>query len=172
MRLGPEAVAWFGGFLAGTNFGAGWQEAARRRRRPKTAWIVDDLGFTTVTGVREAASAALRILDGKDHGRLDVEHGSAHFQITGNMAQGLVCHRTADASDESLWKVLVRTGEVADEHVDVRMGNAICHVHGRKIHNLDSAQAALDDFLQDPASASLGPEWVAGLDAEISRVAA
>lgn len=91
LATGELRIAWFGGFAAGTNLGAGWKAMSdQQRRKTQLAWMAGKRGFDTMASAREAAAAALRALDGRTQGRLDVEHGHAHFQVTGSVKGGLV----------------------------------------------------------------------------------
>jgi hypothetical protein len=177
--LGPAGIAWFGGFISGTQAGLAWQHAHKRSRQPakpsreptnKAEWLVDGRGLSTVAEAREAAGAALHSLDGKSRGRLAVEHGSARFEVAGGVGLGMVCHRSADADQESSWAVLLRPGQAKDESVDVPMGDATGFIPSRFVNELGPVEAALTDFLGNPGSASLGPEWMTGNDAEATRL--
>lgn len=173
---GVPGIAWFGGFIAGANFGAAWQESIKQSRKPArgAAWTVDDRGFDTEMEAREAAGVALSALDGKAHGRLAVEHGPARFQVTGSVGVGLVCHRNADAADEGSWAVLVRAGQSVDDSVDnsmnVPMGAVTGYISAPFVNDLGSVESALDDFFRNPGSVPLGPLWVTGYHAEATRL--
>ncbi|MCQ1957548.1 hypothetical protein NNX39_13685 [Arthrobacter sp. zg-Y826] len=170
-------IAWFGGYAAGGNFGKGWKEAAKQSWTQKWAWTVDQRGFDSVVEAREAAGTALRALDGKAQGRLDVGHGSASFQVTGGVETGLVCHRTADASNNRVgaWAALVRAGHTLDgaesEWADVPLGEVTGLVPVPLINDLDSVEWALDDFFRNPQAAPAGSVWATGNEAEDLRLA-
>lgn len=176
--LGPAGIAWFGGFISGTQAGLAWKHASERRKpakRPRETaemaeWLVDGRGLSTIAEAREAASVALHALDGKSRGRVAVEYRSARFEVAGDVGLGMVCHRNADATDEGSWAVLVRPAGVADESVEVPMGNATGSIPSRFVHELDSVEAALADFFRNPKASSFGPEWVTGNDAEATRL--
>lgn len=176
--LGPTGIAWFGGFISGTQAGLAWQHASKRRKparqteetAEKTEWLVDGRGLSTVAEAREAAVVALHALDGKSRGRLAVEYRLARFEVAGGVGLGMVCHRNADATNEGSWAVLVRSEGVADESVEVPMGNATGFVPSRFVNDLGPVEAALTDFLKNPASASLSPDWMTGSDAEATRL--
>jgi len=173
---GLPGIAWFGGFIAGANFGAAWQKSIKQSRKPArgAAWTVDDRGFDTVMEARNAAGVALSALDGKAHRRLDVEHGSARFQVTGSAGVGLVCHRNAVAADEGSWAVLVRAGQSADDSVDnsmnVPMGTVTGFISVPLVNDLGSVESALDDFFTNPGAVPRLPLWVAGYHAEATRL--
>lgn len=177
--LGPAGIAWFGGFISGTQAGLAWQHAKKRSRKPakpgrKTAkepeWLVDGRCLGTAAEAREAAIAGLHSLDGKSRGRLAVEFGSARFEVAGGGGVGMVCHRNADATNEGSWAVLARSKDVADESVEVPMGAGIGYMPARFVHGLASVQAALDEFLKNPESSSFGPAWLTGNQAEGTRL--
>ena len=176
--LGPAGIAWFGGFISGTQAGLAWQHASKRRKPAKRAretaekaeWLVDGRGLSTVAEAREAAGVALQALDGKSRGRLAVEYRSARFEVAGSVGLGMVCHRNADATNEGSWAVLVRSAGVADESVEVPMGNAKGFMPSRFVHDLESIEAALADFFSNPKASSFGPEWVTGSQAEATRL--
>lgn len=175
LTTGELRIAWFGGFAAGTNLGAGWKAMSdQQRRKTQPAWIVGKRGFDTMASAREAAAAELRALDGKTHGRLDVEHGHAHFQVTGSVKGGLVCHRTHDVSDEHTWEVLVRVGHPLDDPelvwVDLPVGGVTGSMPAPLINDLDSVELAMDDFFQTPAAVPSGPVWITGDMAEGTRL--
>ncbi|WP_261792164.1 hypothetical protein [Arthrobacter sp. PM3] len=166
---GVPGIAWFGGFIAGANFGAAWTKAVKHRM-VKAEWTVDDLELNTVAEARKAANAALKALDGKAGGRLVVEHGAARFEVAGGVGLGMVCHRNSDASDERSWAVLVRPGQPTDKAVEVPMGDVKGLIPSRLVNELGPVEAALADFLKNPGSSSLGPEWETGSDAEATRL--
>lgn len=184
--LGPVGIAWFGGFIAGTQAGLAWQHASKQSRKSatkdrergrvshepvkKAEWLVDGQGFDSVGGALEAAGAALNALDGKARGRLAVEHGLARFEVVGDVGSRLVCHRSPDADEESSWAVLVRPGRPTDESVEVPMGDAKGFIPLRFVNDVGRVEAALADFLRNPESSSFGPEWMTGEDAEATRL--
>lgn len=169
--LGTAGYAWFGGFLAGASAGVAWGRAvANRTVRPAAPWMVDGQGLASAAEARSAAGAALRSLDGKSRGRLAVEHGAARFEVAGGVGVGLVCHRNADATDEGSWAVLVRSEGVAEESVEVPMGAGSGYMPARFVHDLAPVQAALNEFLKNPESSSLGPAWLTGNEAEATRL--
>ncbi|CAI3793513.1 hypothetical protein [Pseudarthrobacter sp. MM222] len=176
--LGPVGIAWFGGFIAGTQAGLAWQHASKRRKpakqtretAEKAEWLVDGRGLSTVAEAREAAGVALHDLDGKSRGRLAVQYRSARFEVAGGVGLGMVCHRNADATNEGSWAVLVRSAGVADESVEVPMGDVKGFMPSRLVHDVDSIEAALADFFRNPEASSFGPEWVTGSEAEATRL--
>ncbi|TFC92837.1 hypothetical protein E3T19_00615 [Cryobacterium sp. TMT4-31] len=168
--LGSSGYAWFGGFFAGTLAGVAWGRAvANRTVQAAAPWTVDAKGFTTVEEARSAAIAALRSLDSKKSGRVSVEHGSARFEVAGGVDPGMVCHRNADSTDDDSWAVLQSAG-VADESVEVPMGDVQGFMPARLVHDLASVETALADFLANPEASSFGPEWVVGIEAESTRL--
>lgn len=169
--LGTAGYAWFGGFLAGTLAGVAWGRVVANRTVQEAAapWTVDVEGFETVEEARSAAIAALRSLDGKKSGRLSVDHGSARFEVAGGVGQGMVCHRNADSTDENSWAVLQSAG-VADESVEVPMGDVQGFMPARLVHDLVSVEVALSGFFTSPGASSFGPEWVMGNEAEGTRL--
>ncbi|UWX97483.1 hypothetical protein N2K95_01960 [Arthrobacter zhaoxinii] len=154
-------IAWVGGYGAGANFGAGWK--AMKEHSPKAAmksdWTVNGHEFGAVTAARDAAGTAMRNLDGKAHGRLDVEHGFACFQVLGSVTSGFLCHWNHDVSDEDSWAVLTRVGYELDDWADVPAGRYTSSVPVRLINDLGSAQQALDDFFRNPDATPEGPNW-------------
>lgn len=176
--LGPAGIAWFGGFISGTQAGLAWQHASKGRKpvtqaretAKKAEWLADGRGLSTVAEAREAAGAALHSLDGKSRGRLAVEYRSARFEVAGGVGLGMVCHRNADATNEGSWAVLVRSAGVADESVEVPMGNAKGFMPARLVHDVASVEAALANFFRNPGSSSFGPEWMTGDEAEATRL--
>ena len=169
--LGTAGYAWFGGFLAGTLAGVAWGRAvANRTVQPAAPWTVDAQGFATVADARSAAAAALRSLDGKKHGRLSVNRGSAGFEVAGGVESGMICHRNADVTNEGSWAVLVRSAGIADESVEVPMGDVQGFMPARLVHDLASVEAALAVFFRNPRASSFGPEWVTGSEAEATRL--
>ena len=166
-------VAWFGGYLAGTNLGSGWRIAREHGRRAamKSAWTVDEREFGTVAAARDAADTALRNLDGgKAHGRLDVEHGFASFQVLGDVKTGLLCHWNRDVSNEDSWAVLTRVGYGLDDWADVPAGRYTSSVPVRLINDLGSVQRALDDFFRNPDAAPEGPPWAIDEESQGTRL--
>ena len=177
--LGPAGIAWFGGFIAGSQAGLAWQHAKKRSSKPakpsrqstrEVEWLVDRRRFGTAPEAREAALAALRSLDGKSRGRLAVEYGSARFEVAGGVGGGMVCHRNADATNEGSWAVLARSEGVADESVEVPMGAGSGYMPAHLVHDVTSVEIALEEFLKNPESSSFGPGWVTGNEAEGTRL--
>jgi hypothetical protein len=84
---------------------------------------VDGQEFASGAEAREAATAALRALDGDASAHVYVEHGSARFEVAGSAGKGLVCHRNPDVSTDVSWAVLVRIDQAADNSVEVPMGD-------------------------------------------------
>ena len=176
--LGPAGIAWFGGFISGTQAGLAWQHASKRRKpaektretAKKAEWLVDGRGLSTGAEAREAAAPALQALDGKSRGRLAVEYRSARFEVAGGVGLGMVCHRNTDATNEGSWAVLVRSAGVADASVEVPMGDVKGFMPSRLVHDLDSVEAAMADFFRNPRASSFGPEWVTGSEAEATRL--
>lgn len=169
--LGTAGYAWFGGFFAGTLAGFAWGRVVANRTVQEAAapWTVDAEGFATVEEARSAALAALGSLDGKNAGRLSVDHGSARFEVAGGVEPGMVCHRNADSTDENSWAVLQSAG-AADESVEVPMGDVKAFMPARLVHDLASVEVALADFFKNPTESSFGPEWVMGNEAEGTRL--
>jgi hypothetical protein len=157
--LGNYFIGWFGGFIAGTNLGVVWRVIATKKK-VKCPWTVDGQGYTTITEVRKVASNALRSLDGNKHWRLTVEHGASRFDASGSAESGLVCHRSPDADKAGSWAILGRSEHPEDTSVDVPMGGLKGFVPSRFVSDLEAAESALKDFLKNPDSASLGPEWI------------
>ncbi|WP_258062450.1 hypothetical protein [Arthrobacter sp. B0490] len=169
--LGAAGYAWFGGVLAGAWGGVAWgRMVAHRTAEAQAAWTVDAQGYSTIAEAREAAGAALRALDGTKGGRVSVERGDARFEVAGAVHPGFICHRTADASDEGSWAVLVGTGPVPDQSVQVPMGGPEGSMPLRLVHDVVSVEAALRQFFTDPGSASFGPGWETGNQAEGTRL--
>lgn len=177
--LGPAGIAWFGGFVAGSQAGLAWQHAKKRSSKPakpgrettkEVEWLVDGRRLGAAAEAREAALAALRSLDGKSRGRLAVEYGSARFEVAGGVGVGLVCHRNPVSTNEGSWAVLVRPEGVADEPVEVPTGAGSGYMPARFVHDLAPVQAALDEFLGNPESSSSGPGWLTGNEAEATRL--
>jgi len=169
--LGTAGYAWFGGFFAGTLAGLAWGRLVANRtiREDHAPWTVDAEGFATVAEARSAAIAALRSLDGQKSGRLSVDHGSARFEVAGGVDPGMVCHRNADSTDANSWAVLQSAG-VAEDSVEVPMGDVQGFMPARLVHDLASVETALTDFLANPRASSFGPEWVVGIEAESTRL--
>jgi hypothetical protein len=162
--FGSAGIAWFGSFVAGTNVGAAWRIAANRptARAAEAEWSVNGKRLGTAPMAREAASDALNALDGDARWRLSVEHGSARFEVAGDASQGLVCHRNPLGSRDEPWWVLDRGSHPGDDVVEVPMGEMKPSLPLRLVHDLATVNVALDDFLKNPESISLGREWTAG----------
>ena len=161
LLLGQPGLFWMGGYISGSNFGAAWRLAAFKNK-VKAAWIVDAQGFTTVAEARKVARGALRSLDGDQRERLVVEHGSARFEVAGTVASKLVCHRNPTAEREDSWAILSRPEEVTHESVEVPMGPMKGFIPSQFVHAVGRVEVALEDFLTNPRSESLGPEWNRG----------
>lgn len=184
--LGPVGIAWFGGFISGTQAGLAWQrvnkQGIKRRDKERTSrqqgfepdkrsdWLVDGKEYGSAVKARNAVSEALRSMDGRTKGTLAVERGSARFEVAGGVPTGFVCHWNIDAANEGSWAVLVRDGQTRNESVDVPMGNAKGLMPLRLVNDLESVEAALDNFFKTPASSSFGPKWVTGSEAEGTRL--
>lgn len=162
--LGAAGLAWFGSFIAGTNFGAAWRLAAKRASGevPEAGWRVNGNRHGTDSAAREAAGAALHALDGGKRWRLSVEHSAAHFEIAGNAQLGLVCHRNPDAAQDALWFVLERRNHVGKDVVELPMGGLTASLPSGLVHDLATAEASLDGFFRDPDAMALGQEWTPG----------
>ncbi len=171
---GSAGIAWIGGFVAGTHLGVAWRLAAKNRKPTpaRAAWTVGGRGMRTVAEAREAAAGALRALDGTKGGRVSVERGGARFEVAGAVHPGFICHRTTDASDEGSWAVLVRTGPVPDQSVEIPMGGPKGFMPLRLVHDVESVEEALGDFFADPGASSFGSEWEKGNQAEGTRLQA
>jgi hypothetical protein len=159
VALGNYFIGWFGGFIAGSNLGVVWRVIATKKK-VKYPWTVDGQGYNTITEVRKVASTALRSLDGNKHWRLTVEHSASRFDASGSAESGLVCHRSPDADKVGSWAILGRSEHPEDTSVDVPMGGLKGFVPSRFVSDLEAAESALKDFLKNPDSASLGPEWI------------
>jgi hypothetical protein len=158
LLLGQPGLFWMGGYVSGSNFGAAWRLAAFKDK-VKAAWIVDAQGFNTLTEARKAARGALHSLDGDKRQRLVVEHGSARFEVAGTVASKLVCHRNPTAEQEDSWAILARPEEATDKSVEVPMGPMKGFIPSQFVHDVGPVEVALEDFLTNPRSESLGPEW-------------
>ncbi|CEA07903.1 hypothetical protein BN1051_01229 [Arthrobacter saudimassiliensis] len=166
------ALAWFGGFVAGTNFGAGLRsrKTGRRSANPPE-WAVDGRAFSGTDAAREAALAALRMLDTPgSNGRLTVLYESAGFEAAGGGGIGFVCHRSSNTADDGAWAVLSRDQPNAAPSIEVSMGNAKAFMPLRLVHDLGAAEAALTEFFASPVLTSYGPAWVTGPEAEATRL--
>ena len=169
--LGTAGYAWFGGFLAGTLAGvARGRAVANRTVQPAAPWTVDAQGFATVADARSATAAALRSLDGRKHGRLSVNRGSAGFEVAGGVESGMICHRNADVTNEGSWAVLVRSAGTAEKSVEIPMGDVTGFMPPRLVHDLSSVEAVLAEFFNNPGASSFGPDWVTGDEAEATRL--
>lgn len=158
LLLGLPGIFWIGGYIAGSNLGVAWQLAVTRDKR-NAGWIVDDQGFDTVTEARKSARDALHSLDGKNRGRMFVEYGTARFEVAGTTMSKLVCHRSFNAEQEGSWVILSRSPGPEVDSVEVPMGSATGYIPSRFVHDLGPVEAALEEFLNDPASETPGPEW-------------
>lgn len=158
LPLGQPGIFWMGGYVSGSNLGAAWRLAALRDK-VKAAWVVNAQGFNTVTEARRAARAALRSLDGDKRERLIVEHGSARLEVAGTVASKLVCHRNPTAEREDSWAIMSRPEEVTHQSVEVPMGPMKGFIPSQFVHAVGPVEVALEDFLTNPRSESLGPEW-------------
>lgn len=158
LLLGQPGLIWMGGYIAGSQFGVAWRMAAAERK-PKSEWTVNGRGIDTLTDARKAATEALHSLDGTKHDRVVVEHGLARFEVAGALPSKLVCHRNPDAGSDFSWAVLSRTGHGVDESVEVPIGQLKGFIPSQYVNDLGPVEAALEDFLKNPKSASLGPEW-------------
>ena len=156
--LGQPGLMWMGGYVAGSQFGVAWRLVAVKPTA-KATWTVDDQGFDDVTAARKAAQQALHSLDGDKRARVVVEHGSARFEVAGTLGSKLVCHRNSDADDENSWAILSRPRRAAGESVEVPIGRMKGFIPSQFVHDIGPVEAALEDFLQNPKSKSLGPEW-------------
>lgn len=168
-------------FLSGTQAGLAWQRASKHGRKrgymdrtsarqslergKKSEWIVEGQAHGSEAQARKAASDALHSMDGQAKGRLTVECGTARFEVAGGVPSGFVCHRNVDAANEGSWAALTRSGQAKDESVDVSVGKAKGFMPLRLINDLESVEAALDNFFKTPASSSFGPIWVTGSEA-------
>ncbi|MBT2550976.1 hypothetical protein J7I85_22220 [Arthrobacter sp. ISL-65] len=158
LLLGQPGLMWMGGFLAGSQFGVAWRLAAVKPK-VRSAWAVNGQGIDALTEARKTARDALHSLDGNKHERVVVEHGSARFEVAGSLPSKLVCHRNPEGDNDFSWAVLSRTGQAADESVEVPMGPMKGFIPSQFVHDLGPVEAALNDFLENPKAESLGPEW-------------
>lgn len=169
--LGTAGYAWFGGFLAGACAGVAWgRMAANRTRETDAPWTVNGQGFANADEARLAADTGLLSLDGRKHGRLTVNHGSARFEVAGNPRLGMLCHQNADARNEASWAVLARSAGTGGASVEVPIGDVKALMPPRLMHDFAAVEAALDDFFSNPWASSLGPEWETGSDAGATRL--
>lgn len=173
--VGSAGIAWIGAFVAGTNLGTAWRlvstkPKARAARTAEAGWEVDGQEFVSRAEAREAATAALRALDGDASAHVYVEHGSARFEVAGSARKGLVCHRNPDVSTDVSWAVLVRTDQAADNSVEVRMGDVKGFLPLRLVQDLPSVEAALSDFFKSPELTPSGREWLTGNEARGTRL--
>lgn len=157
LLLGPPGLMWCGGYIAGSQFGVAWRLGVVERK-PKPKWTVNGQGADTLKEARKAATEALHLLDGTKHGRVVVEHGPARFEVAGVLPSKLVCHRNPDAGSDFSWAVLSQAGR-SDESVEVPIGRLKGFIPSQYVNDLGPVEAALEDFLKNPKSASLGPEW-------------
>lgn len=160
--------------MAGTHLGVAWRIAAKSRRPTpaRAAWTVDGRGMSTVAEAREAGARALRALHGTKGGRLSVERGDARFEVAGAVHPGFICHLTTDASDDGSWAVMVRTGPVPDQSVEIPMGGPKGFMPLRLVHDVEAVEEALAGFFSDPKPSSLESEWERGSQAEGTRLTA
>lgn len=173
--LGSAGIAWIGGFVAGTNLGAAWRlvsakPKARATGTKEAVWKVDGKEYVSGAEARDAATAALRALDGVASSHVFVEHGSARFEVAGSAAKGLVCHRNPEVSNDASWAVLVRTDQAADNSVEVPMGDVKGFIPLRLVQDLPPAEEALTGFLESPESAPSGRQWLTGNEARGTRL--
>lgn len=164
--LEGSGIGWFGGFIAGSNFGVGLKVKKPLSKAEKKAWMVDDIGFDTAEEARKATLAALHGLDGKQHYRLDVDHGEAHFQVVGSIHDGLICHRNPTAGDERLYAVLKNPVKTMDEYKDVPLGDITGNMPQAIIHDVQTVEVALEDFFTNPNVAPSRDNWLDGSVAE------
>lgn len=127
-------------------------------RKPKSELTVNGQGVDTLKEARKAVTEALHLLNGNKHERVVVEHGPARFEVAGALPSKLVCHRNPDAGSDFSWAVLSQAGR-SDESVEVPIGRLKGFVPSQYVNDLGPVEAALEDFLKNPKSASLGPEW-------------
>lgn len=158
LLLGQPGLMWCGGYIAGSQFGVAWRLAVVERK-PKPKWTVNYHGIDMLAGARKEATQALHSLDGTKHERVVVEHGPARFEVAGALPSKLVCHRNSDAGSDFSWAILSRTEGVSHESVEVPMGRMKGFIPSQYVHDLGSAEAALNEFLDNPEAESLGPEW-------------
>jgi hypothetical protein len=156
--LGLPGIFWMGGYISGSNLGVAWRLAVIRDKL-KAEWMVDDRGFDTLTEARKSAREALHSLDGRNRGRMFVEHGTARFEVAGTAMSRLVCHRSFNAEQEGSWAILSRSPGPEGDSVEVPMGSAKGYIPSRFVHDVGPVEAALEEFLGDPASKTPGPEW-------------
>jgi hypothetical protein len=71
----------------------------------------------------------------------------------------LVCHRSFNVEQEGSWAILTRSPGPKSDSVEVPMGSAKGYIPSRFVHDLGAVEAALEEFLNDPASKTPGPEW-------------
>lgn len=158
LLLGSPGLMWCGGYIAGSQFGVAWRMAVVERK-PKPKWTVNGQGIDTLAEARTAATEALQSGDGNKYERVVVEHGTARFEVAGSLPSKLVCHRNPDAASDFSWAILARTGHASEDSVEVPMGRMKGFIPSQYVHDLGPVEAALEDFLKNPKSASLGPEW-------------
>lgn len=156
--LGQPGLTWCGGYIAGSQFGVAWRLAVVKPKA-KSKWTVDGQGVDNLTEARKAAEEALHSLDGNKHERVIVEHGPARFEVAGAVPSKLVCHRNPDADNDFSWAILSRTGHASEEPVEVPMGRMKGFIPSQFFHDIAAVEAVLEDFLKNPKSVSLGPEW-------------
>lgn len=158
LLLGQPGLMWCGGYIAGSQFGVAWRLAVVKPKT-KSKWTVNGQGFDDVNAARQAASDALHSLDGNEHERVVVEHGSARFEVTGALESKLVCHRNPDADDEKSWAILSQPESATGESVEVPIGRLKGFIPPQFVHDLGRAEEALEDFLQNPNVESFGALW-------------
>lgn len=154
--LGQPGLMWCGGYIAGSQFGVAWRLAVVKPKT-KSKWTVNGQGIDTLTEARKAASDALHSLDGNKAERVIVEQGPA--RVAGAVPSKLVCHRNPDADNDFSWAILSRTGHASEESMEVPMGRTKGFIPSQFVHDIGAVEAALEDFLKNPMSALLGPEW-------------
>lgn len=158
LLLGQPGLQWMGGFLAGAQFGVVWRLAAQKTT-VKATWTVNGKGIETLSEARKTARQQLDLLDGERFHRLVVEHGPARFEVAGSLPSKLVCHRNGDAENDFSWAVLQNPGQPEDRSVEVPIGRIEGFIPSRYVNDVGTVDEALKEFLRDPATASLGPEW-------------
>ncbi|MFC9770581.1 MULTISPECIES: hypothetical protein [unclassified Pseudarthrobacter] len=137
-------------------------------------WIVDGAAFGSEEDARNAALAALRALDGTNHGALIVEYGTARFEAVGSASVGFVCHRNSDAGNADRWSLLWDFGAGAGSStgtVEVPVANGTASVAARNVHTLDRTVAAVEEFFADPTATPPAPAWATGNMVERTRLA-
>lgn len=156
------ALGWFGGFIAGTNFGAALKSWLWEKNRPRTEWIVNRQGFDTAAQVKEAALKELQSLDGRKKGHLLIVHRGSTLQMRGSVEHGVVVHKTVNNKDERGWGVLTKEDESTSELKEIPMGGFTGAMPLAFIHDVYEVQAVLYDFISNPQEPPRDRIWTTG----------